>query len=298
MNTKQLEYFLELAQVLNYRRASERLGITQPTLSKAMEHLENDLGFPLFARSGRSISLTPQGKTFVPYAQEGLNRIEQGIRAAMQRETLRLGCIIAIANSVLPEFVRLYQKRNPGALVQIHSAVSNDLQDMLENDKLDIVLCSPSERYSDISFFPLFEQPLVVCMHPSHPLAGRTVLYPEDLLQQTFVIHTRNGYFYRLYASIFHDFNCPLKIAAEADEDSALLSLVRNNMGICIVALNPTLNTTGLCIVPLRQDKVHRIVALGCKRSRAVELDAAALAQKLREFSAMNDACPILHAPL
>ena len=70
MNTKQLEYFLELAQALNYRRASERLGITQPTLSKAMEHLENDLGFPLFARSGRSISLTPQGKTFVPYAQE------------------------------------------------------------------------------------------------------------------------------------------------------------------------------------------------------------------------------------
>ena len=282
MNTKQLEYFLELAQVLNYRRASERLGITQPTLSKAMEHLENDLGFPLFARSGRSISLTPQGKTFIPYAQEGLNHLEQGIRAAMQRETLRLGCIIAIANSVLPEFVRLYQKRNPGALVQIHSAVSNDLQDMLENDKLDIVLCSPSERYSDISFFPLFEQPLVVCMHPSHPLAGRTVLYPEDLLQQTFVIHTRNGYFYRLYASIFHDFNCPLKIAAEADEDGALLSLVRNNIGICIVAQPPALNTPDLRVIPLRQDKVHRIVALGCKRSRMVELDAAALAQQLQ----------------
>ena len=282
MNTKQLEYFLELAQVLNYRRASERLGITQPTLSKAMEHLENDLGFSLFARSGRSISLTPQGKAFVPYAQEGLNRIEQGIRAAMQRETLRLGCIIAIANSVLPEFVRLYQKRNPGALVQIHSAVSNDLQDMLENDKLDIVLCSPSERYSDISFFPLFEQPLVVCMHPSHPLAGRTVLYPEDLLQQTFVIHTRNGYFYRLYASIFHDLNCSLKIAAEADEDGALLSLVRNNIGICIVAQTPALNTPDLRVIPLRQDKVHRIVALGCKRSRMVELDAAALAQQLQ----------------
>ena len=282
MNTKQLEYFLELAQVLNYRRASERLGITQPTLSKAMEHLENDLGFPLFARSGRSISLTPQGKTFIPYAQEGLNHLEQGIRAAMQRETLRLGCIIAIANSVLPEFVRLYQKRNPGALVQIHSAVSNDLQDMLENDKLDIILCSPSERYSDISFFPLFEQPLVVCMHPSHPLAGRTVLYPEDLLQQTFVILTRNGYFYRLYASIFHDFNCPLKIAAEADEDGALLSLVRNNIGICIVAQTPALNTPDLRVIPLRQDKVHRIVALGCKRSRMVELDAAALAQQLQ----------------
>lgn len=282
MNTKQLEYFLELSQVLNYRRASERLGITQPTLSKAIGHLESDLGFPLFAKSGRSICLTAQGKLFIPYAQEGLHHLEQGIRAAMQRETLRLGCIIAIANSVLPEFVRLYQKRNPGALVQIHSAVSDDLQDMLENDKLDIVLCSPSERYSDISFFPLFEQPLVVCMHPSHPLAGRKELSPGDLLQQTFVTHTRSGYFYRLYASIFHDFNCPLKIAAEADEDGALLSLARNNIGICIVAQTPALNTPDLRVVPLRQDKVHRIVALGCKCSRIAQLDAAALAQQLQ----------------
>lgn len=47
MNTKQVEYFLELTQALNYRQASEKLGITQPTLSKAMQHLENDLGFSL-----------------------------------------------------------------------------------------------------------------------------------------------------------------------------------------------------------------------------------------------------------
>lgn len=282
MNTKQLEYFLELSQVLNYRRASERLGITQPTLSKAIGHLESDLGFPLFAKSGRSICLTAQGKLFIPYAQEGLHHLEQGIRAAMQREALHLGCMAAVESDLLPEFVRLYQQRNPGSLVQIRRAVSNDLQDWLENDQLDLILCSPSPRYSDISYFPLFEQPLVVCMHPSHPLAGRTVLYPEDLLQQTFVIHTRNGYFYRLYASIFHDFNCPLKIAAEADEDGALLSLVRNNIGICIVAQTPALNTPDLRVILLRQDKVHRIVALGCKRSRMVELDAAALAQQLQ----------------
>ena len=57
MNTKQLEYFLELSQVLNYRRASERLGITQPTLSKAIGHLESDLGFPLFAKSVGSVTI-------------------------------------------------------------------------------------------------------------------------------------------------------------------------------------------------------------------------------------------------
>ena len=57
---------------------------------------------------------------------------------------------------------------------------------------------------------------------------------------------------------------------------------MRNNIGICIVAQTPALNTPDLRVIPLRQDKVHRIVALGCKRSRMVELDAAALAQQLQ----------------
>lgn len=84
MNTKQLEYFLELSQTLNYRQASERLGATQPTLTKAMQHLERELGFALFSKQGRSIRLTGQAQAFIPYARECLDCLEQGVRAAGQ----------------------------------------------------------------------------------------------------------------------------------------------------------------------------------------------------------------------
>lgn len=284
MNTIQLEYFLELARVLNYRQASEQLGITQPTLTKAMQHLEGDLGFPLFFRQGRGICITQQGEAFLPYARECLNVLNQGIHQAFQQQTLRLGCIAALETSLLPEFVQLYQQRKPGVLIQIHNNVSNALQDMLENDQLDLILSAPSDRYSDIVFYELFEQPLAVCLHPTHPLAGREELWPEELTSETFVTHTKSGFFYNLYSSIFTDLNSHIKIAAEADEDSTLLSLVRSKMGICIVALNPTLNTFGLAVIPLRQKKVRRVIALGCKQKRTGELDAASLAIKLKKL--------------
>ena len=133
MNTKQVEYFLELTQVLNYRQASEKLGITQPTLSKAMQHLENDLGFSLFYKQGRSIRLTRQGELFLPYAREALLQLDQGVRTALeQRQVLRLGCIGAIQADVLPAFLRIFERSFPGAYVRIHNSVSYTLQDMLE----------------------------------------------------------------------------------------------------------------------------------------------------------------------
>lgn len=283
MNTKQLEYFLELSQTLNYRQASERLGVTQPTLTKAMQHLERELGFALFSKQGRSIRLTGQAQALIPYARECLDCLEQGVRAAEQeRPVLRLGCIAAIENTLLPSFVTLYRKQNPGSYVQIHNNVSIELQDMLEADQLDLVLCTPSQRYSDLVFFDLFQQPLVICLPPRHPLARRRELLPEDIVHETFISHTRGGLFYQLYSSIFDDLHCQLDIAAEADEDNALLSLVRSGMGICIVAMSPTLKTDGVAVVPFRQDKVQRVVGLGCKRSRVRELDVAVLVKKLK----------------
>ena len=155
------------------------------------------------------------------------------------------------------------------------------LQDLLEEDELDLILCAPSERYSDIVFFDLMEQPLYVCLHPAHPLANRKELLPEDLAGQAMVGHTQSGLFYKLYEVALKDLKLHPKIVAEADEDNSLLSLVRSRLGLCIVAMNPTLNTEGLVTIPFRQDKVKRLIALGCKKSRLEEFDLKAILWQL-----------------
>lgn len=273
MNTKQLEYFLELGQTLNYRRAAEKIGVTQPTLTKAIQHLEKDLGFSLFAKQGRSIQLTHQGAMFLPYAKEAIDLLDQGIHKAIQeRRLLRLGAIAAMPGEILPAFVDAYQKAHPGVYVRIRNDLSYTLQDLLEEDELDVILCAPSDRYSDIVFFDLLEQSLYVCLYPGHPLSNRRELLPEDLAGQAMVGHTQNGLFYGLYSTVLEDLPLRPRIVAEADEDNTLLSLVRSRLGLCIVAMNPTLNTEGLVTIPFRQNKVRRFIAIGCKKSRVEEL--------------------------
>ena len=282
MNTNQLEYFLELAQTLNYRRAAEKIGITQPTLTKAIQHLEKDLGFPLFLKQGRSIQLSRQGAVFLRYARNAVDQLDQGIQAALrEHRVLRLGAIAAMPGQIIPSFIEVYQKVYPGAYVRIRNDVSFALQDLLEADELDLILCSPSERYSDIVFFDLTEQPLYVCLYPTHPLANRKELLPEDLAGQAMVGHTQSGLFYQLYEEALKGLKLHPKIVAEADEDNSLLSLVRSRLGLCIVAMNPTLNTEGLVTIPFRQDKVKRLIALGCKKSRLEEFDLKAILRQL-----------------
>ncbi len=226
--------------------------------------------------------MSPQGAVFRRYAQGAVDQLDQGIRAALrEHRVLRLGAITAMPGQVIPAFIGAYQKVYPGAYVRIRNDVSFALQDLLEEDELDLVLCAPSERYSDIVFFDLAEQPLYVCLYPTHPLANRKELLPEDLAGQAMVGHTKSGLFYKLYEVALRDLKLHPRIVAEADEDNSLLSLVRSRLGLCIVAMNPTLNTEGLVTVPFRQDKVKRFIALGCKKSRLEEFDLQAILRQL-----------------
>lgn len=78
MNISQLQYFCKLAELQHYTKAAEQLYITQPTLSNSIARLEEELGVPLFEKSGRNVRLTKYGKEFNKYATKALNALHEG----------------------------------------------------------------------------------------------------------------------------------------------------------------------------------------------------------------------------
>ena len=84
MNLNQLIYFASLAQLQHVTRASEKLNIAQPSLSKAIANLEQELGVDLFEKQGRNVVLTRQGKLYLDYVEKALESLEEG-RSALQR---------------------------------------------------------------------------------------------------------------------------------------------------------------------------------------------------------------------
>lgn len=95
MNLKQLYYFKRLAETEHYTEAASSLFITQPSLSHAISELEKELGVALFARKGRNVKITQNGKRFLPYVEDALASLENG-RMTLQKIATRTRRIFAL----------------------------------------------------------------------------------------------------------------------------------------------------------------------------------------------------------
>lgn len=115
MNLNQLIYFATLAQLQHVTRASEKLNIAQPSLSKAIANLEQELGVDLFEKQGRNVVLTRQGKLYLDYVEKALESLEEG-RSALQRmqteldQRIDIGFVSSLQARMMPQLLADYRK--------------------------------------------------------------------------------------------------------------------------------------------------------------------------------------------
>ena len=121
MKLHQLQYFQCLAHYLHYRKASEALYISQPTLSFAIKELEKELGVDLFKKEGRTITLTQEGTTFLNYVTKSFQILEEGVQAISPKQVIQISSIPTAINSFLVPFIIQLQKEHPEINIQLGS---------------------------------------------------------------------------------------------------------------------------------------------------------------------------------
>ncbi len=121
MKLHQLQYFQCLAHYLHYRKASEALYISQPTLSFAIKELEKELGVDLFKKEGRTITLTQEGTTFLNYVTKSFQILEEGVQAISPKQAIQISSIPTAINSFLVSFIIQLQKEHPEINIQLGS---------------------------------------------------------------------------------------------------------------------------------------------------------------------------------
>lgn len=267
MNTTQLEYFIELAYTLNYTKTAEILDIAQPTLSKAISHLEEELGYSLFVKKGRKIELNKKGQTFLAYAEKSMNILNEGIlRAERVGQYINIGSITSLELNVLPEIIQKYQEKYPDSFFNIQTDVSANLINKLIKEEIDFALCTKTSEIDDLSFIPIHEQRLFVALYEGHPLCNKKEISFDDLKDQKMIFHSPNSAMRKIVDNIgsLNDFNP--KIISQADEDIALLGLVKNKMGICIVGDAPNTKISLLEYRPLMYKGPKRFVSFAYRK--------------------------------
>ncbi|MBH0780794.1 LysR family transcriptional regulator [Nocardia bovistercoris] len=185
LETRDLVYFVAVAEELHFGRAARRVGIAQPALSRAIARMERRLGVPLLRRTSRSVELTAAGKTLL---REGIRALD-AVAAAVRR-TRRAGVdarlVLAMKAGTdagaIDEIVRDFRSDPMAVLVEIVHSVDQRIA-MLRDGRADLALLHrPNNDLTGLHFLDLSTETQVVVLAPNHRLASRTAVSMSDLI--------------------------------------------------------------------------------------------------------------------
>lgn len=190
LETRELVYFLAVAEDLHFRRAAERLGIAQPPLSRAVTRLERRLGVRLLERTSQKVSLTAAGEVLLHEGRKALAALEAAGRRAQRagKPDPRLVLVMKAGGDagLLPDILERYEDE-PGAIpVDVVLCASADRAPMLRDGRADVgLLHRPHNDLSGLDTEDLLVERQVVVLPARHQLAGRTRVRLADLEHET-----------------------------------------------------------------------------------------------------------------
>jgi len=236
----ELQAFVVLAGELHFRKASERLFLSQPALSKKIQRLEEKLEGALFVRSRRKVALTDAGKRFLPKAAKLLQDSEDALReaqASMEGRvgTLRIGFGIASVSELLPRTILRFRKLYPEVELQLREMSSPSQVSALVESRLDAgILRMPVSNPKLISV-PLFSEDLVLAAKADVPYRPRKDISRFRNSGFIFVSPSVSETFHDRVLSLCLQAGFTPRVVQEANEILTILHLVRAGVGISLV---------------------------------------------------------------
>lgn len=247
MDFRHLQQFVVLAETLNFRRAAEKLHMSQPPLSVSIRKLESELGVPLFTRGKDGVQLTESGEAALADARRALFHATQFRQAALAASTgeggkLRVGFVGSVTHFVLPRILTQFRRQYPGVQLVLQEGTSIRIMEQLEDEALDVgVVRIPVSSHAGTRMLVLQTEQFVLAMPKAHPMAQQQSLKLRDLSQEGFILYTAANAAGLRMASIHA---CQLRgftprVVQEAVQVQTVLSLVEAGLGVALV---PSIN--------------------------------------------------------
>lgn len=266
MNLFYLRYFVTLARVKHYTRAAEQLCITQPSLSHAISQLENELGVPLFEKSGRNTTLTRFGEEFLVCAERTLSTLDAGVssirKSARGEGLIRLGFLRTLGVEFIPRLAAGFLKKNAELDIHFtfHTGVTQHLLEGLAARKYDLIFCSEPLEKENLTVIPIQKQDLVLITPKDHPLASRNDIDLEETLLYPHIFFDKSSGIRNVADRMFSQIGRQPEIAYETEEDQVIAGLVAQKFGIALVPYMDLLLKLDVKILSIRSPSCERAI--------------------------------------
>lgn len=291
MELLQLRYFLTVARCEHVTEAAGKLHVTQSSLSKTIQRLEDDLGVPLFDRIGRKLRLNDFGRTFLHRTEKALFELEQGQREIADlynpdQGTLQLAVTTA---STLPGILREFRKNKPDIQFHVQMVSLENMSRLLHRGEVDFCLSSPPIEGDDIECQMLFDDPIVVAVPMGHRYADRSSIQLTELKDEWFV-GVKQGYGVRdMVDSTCQSVGFLPKYVYEGDEPARLTALVEAEIGLAFIPSTARNPNERVRFLQVEDHRLVREIALLSHKNRYISKAALAFRSVVMNyFSAMS----------
>ncbi|MFF2129827.1 LysR substrate-binding domain-containing protein [Streptomyces olivochromogenes] len=235
-----LAYFAGVARTEHVTRAAQEMGVPQSTLSRAMVRLEQDLGVDLFARRGRTVSLTPAGRAFLSSVERALAEIERAaeeVRADADPATgkVAFGFLHTMGSETVPGLIRAFRADHPRVRFSLVQNYGEAMLEGLRSGELDLCLTSPVPDAPDLVGRLLDEQKLRLVVPADHRLAARKRIRLAEAADETFVTLEAGYGMRRITDDLCQEAGFKPRVAFEGEEAETLRGLVAAGLGVALL---------------------------------------------------------------
>ncbi|XAH22887.1 LysR substrate-binding domain-containing protein [Xylophilus sp. GW821-FHT01B05] len=293
MDLKQLEYFIRVAELGSFTRASIAIDIAQPALSRQVRQLEVELRQNLLIRNGRGVVVTEAGKRLLEHGRGILHQVERAredlgrMRGALAGR-VAVGLPPSIAKLLTVPLTRAFRQRLPEATLSITENLSTAMQESLLTGRLDIALLYNPQPSSDVDSVVLLEEDLFLVSAAHGAPLERQPLSLRELAEEPLVIPTRPNAIRMQVEAELANIGCRPQIALEIDGVAAILDLVADGAGSAVLSMNAVSTAArpqAYATRPIIKPRLRSRLALAVSSQRPATLTQQAMLELIRELA-------------
>lgn len=273
MNLRHLQFFIQLAKTEHMAKAAEILDISQPSLSYAINSLEEELGVPLFEKDGRNIKLTNYGKVYLKYVEKSLKQLHDGSEYInelldVNRGHINLGFTFTMGQDLVPQLVRKFKdnKAHRNISFTFVQGTSNELIKQLLDEKLDIVLASAptsSQQKEEISMHHLVNQEIMAAIPPKYNFNNNSIISLKELSKYPFILYSEKSGLRNDINRLLNQADINPKIELESIEDHTIIGFVHWDFGVALIPHLPQLDSHQIKLLHLNErENWHKLYCI------------------------------------
>lgn len=264
MNTRDLEYYVQIVKQKNFTKVAKFFEVSQPTITYALQRLEKEIGATLITRdrSHHELIITPAGKQLLIHAQSVLQEITlaKAEIAQLQKKKLRFGMPPIIGNEYFPKLSSYFIKHQLMGQIDIIDGGSRDLYGMIHQGRIDLAILGSTQPIVDqkLEVEPLLDKCFMIVVSPSHPLADHTSVFFKELVNDQFVLLNEHYVHPAAFTKLSKQTHIVPKIVYQSNDLTILKSMIRENIGIGFlteIAIHPEDNLVAIPLADTAQPR-------------------------------------------